>query len=92
MDHAVAEPALVHQLELHADAVGERSRAAAHHDGADEQVALVDQTGRERLGGEPGPPTERSRPPDAFMRRTASGSKSRSIRVLALDAASSVLE
>ena len=55
-------------------------------------MALVDQTDRERLGGEPGPPTERSRPPDAFMRRTASGSKSRSIRVLALDAASSVLE
>jgi hypothetical protein len=34
----------------------------------------------------------RSRPADAFIRRTASGSKSRSIRVLALDAVSSVLE
>ena len=40
----------------------------------------------------PGPPTARSRPADAFICRTASGSKSRSIRVLALDTASSVLE
>src|SRR6266516_182313 len=39
-----------------------------------------------------GPPTVRSRPADAFICRTASGSKSRSIRVLALETASSVLE
>ena len=39
-----------------------------------------------------GPPTQMSRPADAFSRRTASGSKSRSIRVRALDTASSVVE
>ncbi|MBP1633414.1 MAG: hypothetical protein H6Q11_1702 [Acidobacteria bacterium] len=39
-----------------------------------------------------GPPTLMSRPAVSAIRRTASGSKSRSIRVLALDAACSVLE
>ena len=39
-----------------------------------------------------GPPTVRSRSADAFSCRTASGSKSRSIRVLALDTVSSVVE
>ena len=39
-----------------------------------------------------GPPTLMSCSADAFIRATASGSKSRSIRVLALDSASSVVE
>src|SRR5215207_7035138 len=39
-----------------------------------------------------GPPTVMSRPADAFTCRAASGAKSRSIRVLALDTVASVLE
>ncbi len=48
-------------------------------------MALVDQSGLERFRGEAGSA-------DAFSCRTPSGSKSRSIRVLALDTVSSVLE
>ena len=54
VDRAVREPALVHQVELESDAVGERPRAPADHDRRDEQVELVDQTGRERRSREPG--------------------------------------
>ncbi len=52
--HAVAEPAFVHQLEVNAHIVREVPRTAAHHDGRDEQVDLVDQPGPDRLGGEAG--------------------------------------
>jgi hypothetical protein len=93
VDHAVAETAFAQQFELHTDIVGEGPFAASHHDGRDEQVALVDQPGPERLGAaSSGPPTIMSRPADAFIFRTASGSNSRSIRVLAVDTASSVPE
>ena len=54
VNHAVAETAFVQQLERQADVVGKGPLAAAHHDGRDEQVALVDQPGLERLGGEVG--------------------------------------
>ena len=47
---------------------------------------------RNALAARPGPPTVRSASADAFSRRTASGSKSRSIRVLAVATVSSVLE
>ncbi len=43
VNYAVAEAALVQQLELQADVVGEGLLAAADHDGHEEQVALVDQ-------------------------------------------------
>ena len=92
MNQAVAETVFVQQFELQADIVGEELFAASHHDGRDEQVALVDQPRLDRLDGEPGPPTMMSRPDDAFICRTTSGSKSRSIRVLALDPVFSVLE
>src|SRR5215469_10954231 len=49
--HAVAETAFVQQLKLQANVVGERLFAASHHDGCEEQVALVDQPGLYRLGG-----------------------------------------
>ena len=54
VNHAVAETAFVQQLELQADVVGEGPVAASHHDRRDEQVALVDQPGPDRLGGEVG--------------------------------------
>ena len=54
MNHAVAEKAYAQQFELQADTVGERLFAASHQDGRDEQVALVDQPGPDRLGGEVG--------------------------------------
>ena len=54
VDRAVREPALVHQVELESDAAGERPGATADQDRRDEQVELVDQTGRERRSREPG--------------------------------------
>ena len=92
LHHAVAEAAFVQQFELQAHVVGQGPLAPSDHDGHDEQLVLVDQPGPDRLAGELGPPTLRSRSADAFSCRTASGSKSRSIRVLALDADSSVVE
>jgi len=85
VNHAAPETALVHQVEPHADVVGEGPFAASYHDRRYEQVALVDQSGRERLGGEAGAAygevTFRFylHLPDGF------GVNSRSIRVLALD-------
>jgi hypothetical protein len=55
-------------------------------------VALVEQPSLDRPGGKGRPPTVMSEPSVLFISLTASGSKSRSIRVLALDASSSVLE
>src|ERR671910_2172880 len=52
VDHAVAETALVQQLQLQADTVGEGLLAASDHDGCDEQLAFVDQPGLERVAGE----------------------------------------
>src|SRR5829696_4612952 len=52
IDHAVAETALVQQLQLQADIVGEGLLAASHYDGCDEQLAFVDQPGLERVAGE----------------------------------------
>jgi hypothetical protein len=92
VNHAVAETAFVQQFELHADMVGERLVTASHHDGHEEQLPLVDQSGLEAWAARSGPPTVRSRSADAFSCRTASGSKSRSIRVAAVDIVSSVLE
>src|SRR5205085_4506688 len=50
--HAVAEAPLVEQIQLDVDAVRQRPLAAAHHDGREEQLHLVDEPGRERLAGE----------------------------------------
>src|SRR5215203_1640188 len=52
VNHAVAETAFVQQFELQADIVGEGLFAASHHYRREEQVALVDQPGLDRLGGE----------------------------------------
>jgi 2-oxo-4-hydroxy-4-carboxy--5-ureidoimidazoline (OHCU) decarboxylase len=41
LNDAVAETAFAEQLELDADAVGERLLATAHDDGREEQVELV---------------------------------------------------
>jgi len=51
--HAVAETAFVQQFELQADIVGE-GWLAAFHNGRDEEMALVNQPGLQRLGGEVG--------------------------------------
>jgi hypothetical protein len=92
VNHTALETAFVQQFELQADVCGEGPFTISHHYGRDEQVALVYQPGPECLGGEVGPPTPMSRSACVFSRRNASGSKSRSIRVLALATASSVLE
>src|SRR5215217_3127767 len=54
VNHPVAETAFVQQFELQADMVGERLVAASDHDGHEEQLELVDQSGLDRLGGEVG--------------------------------------
>src|SRR5919199_3038614 len=48
----VAEPALVQQLELGARVAGQRGLASTEEYGPDEQVALIDESGFERVGGE----------------------------------------
>src|SRR5262245_61170565 len=55
VDRAVAEPALVDELEVDAGAVREGALAASDDHGHLEQVVLVDQPGPDRLGGELGP-------------------------------------
>ena len=56
-------------------------------------MELVDQPGLDRLGGEVGTPTPMSLVRGRLqLLRTASMSKSRSMRVLALDTSASVLE
>src|SRR5262245_24605776 len=55
VDRAVAEPALVDELEGHVDAVREGALAASDDHGHLEKVVLVDQPGPDRLGGELGP-------------------------------------
>jgi hypothetical protein len=80
--HAVAEPPFVQQLQLQADFVGEGLLATAHHNRCEEQVALVDQPGFEGLGRQVGTAHGEVMSPCRLSCRTASGSKSRSIRVL----------
>ena len=92
VDRAASEAAFVHQVEVQADVVGERPLAAPYHDGHEEQVPLVDQPGLDRVGGEVRAAHLRSRSDEALIRRTTSGSKSRSISVLAVIAFSNVLE
>src|SRR5262245_17356549 len=52
IDHSVAEAAFVEEFELQARVVGKGLFAASHDDRREEQVALVDQAGPERVGGE----------------------------------------
>ena len=54
VDGAVPEATHVLEIEVHADAVRERRRAASHHDRREEQMDLVDQPRSERLRGEVG--------------------------------------
>jgi hypothetical protein len=54
MNHAVAEPVFVEQLEVYPHVVRERPFAASHHYRRQEQVALVDQASLEGLAGELG--------------------------------------
>src|ERR1700722_13959182 len=49
---AVGETPFRQQFEGQVRSAGEGLLAAAHHDGADDQVALVDQAGLQRLGGQ----------------------------------------
>jgi hypothetical protein len=51
VDHAVAETPFVEQLELHANIVRKGRLATSHQNSVEEQVALVDQAGLDRLGG-----------------------------------------
>jgi len=43
VNHAVAETAFVQQFELQEGTVGKGLFAASHHDGRDDQMAIVDQ-------------------------------------------------
>ncbi len=94
VDDAACEPALDREARVGArTSVRQGALAAAHHDRAEEQVALVDQPCTDRVAGELGAPDSRCRPSeDCLSRRRASRSNSRSIRVLTLDAVSSVRE
>jgi hypothetical protein len=92
VDHAVAEAPLVEKLEVHPDVSGQPRLAAAHDDREHQQVDLVHQPGPERVLRQAGPLTLMSRSATSFMRRTASGSNSRSSRVRGVDTASSVRE
>jgi hypothetical protein len=66
VDHAVAEPALVQQFQLKVETGGQRARPPAHHDGIEEEVALVHQAGRERVRREPRTP-DGDVPPRGFF-------------------------
>jgi hypothetical protein len=55
VDNAAGEAALTQQFQLHAAAVGESPVGAAHDDGRDEQMVLVEQPGLHHLAGEVGP-------------------------------------
>jgi hypothetical protein len=93
LDGAVAEAALVDQLERHAHAVGQRPLPAADDDRR-ERNRWTSST-RPAASASPassGPPMSRSASASAFSRATASGSKARSIRVRALRGCSSVRE
>ncbi len=85
VNDAVSEPALIEKFELRADVVWQGALAASHHDRAQEQMALVDEPRADCVAGELGTPDCDGGPEDCLSRRTASGSNSRSIRVLALD-------
>ena len=54
MNHAVAKTAFCQQFKSQADIVGEGLFAASYYDGHEKQVALVNQSGSERMGGEIG--------------------------------------
>jgi len=88
----VAETTFVEQLELPADLVGKQLLADSYQERRDEQVALVHQPGPDPWAARPGPATVMSRADAALICRTASGSNSRSIRVLALDTVCGVVE
>jgi Co/Zn/Cd efflux system component len=51
VNDAVAESALVQKFELHEDMVGKGPFPASHHDGCEEHVVLVDQSGLDGLRG-----------------------------------------
>ena len=50
VNHTIAEPSMVQQLEVQSNASGQRGLAAAHHRGTQEQHTLIDQPVPERLG------------------------------------------
>src|SRR6476469_326646 len=52
MNDTILEAALIEQFELRADVVRQGAFAATHHDRAQEEMALVDQPGGDRLAGE----------------------------------------
>jgi hypothetical protein len=92
VNHAVAEASFGQQIEPQQNVVRLGLLAASHQDGRDNQVVFVHQPGLNRMGGEAGSSHCDARSASIFVCRTASGSKSRSIRVLALETISNVLE
>ena len=52
MKEAVLEAALIEQFELRADVVRQGAFAATNHDRAQEEMALIDKPGADRLAGE----------------------------------------
>ena len=91
-NEAAVEPALVDQLEIEPDVVGEHLLASAHDRRREEEVVLVDEPRLDRLAGETGTADGKVLRGFLLSRRTASGSNSRSSRVLPLATESSVLE
>lgn len=89
---AIAEPAFVQQFELDATTPARQGLLAGSHDDRhDEQLVVVDNAALIAWAASSGPPLVTSRSDCAFSCRTALESKSRSIRVLSVRAAWSVL-
>ncbi len=91
VNHSPAEPPLV-QVELDADVIGERAFSSSDDHGREEQVELIDQAGSDRLSRKVGAAHREVTVRGRFSCRTASTSKSRSMRVLAPETSASVRE
>ena len=92
MYDAVAESALVEERELGARVGRQRRVAPTEDDGPDEQLALVDQPGPERLRREVRTSDEEIASGRGLQLVYRAGSKWRSSRVLPVDTAARVVE
>ncbi len=88
---AVAEPALVQQLEINAHALGQGPLPIADDYGVDEQVELADQPRSERVRRRLGPPTDRSLVADALSGGPPPVSKVRPSRTLVVGTVAAIL-
>ena len=88
----VAEPVLLQQVQLDTGVAEERGLSVTDEHRINEELALIDQTGIERVRVRVDPPTVKSVAADVFISWTESGSKLRSSRVLVVETTGSVVE